>query len=62
MYMADRIFCSWIVWRKEFDNSFVVAWIPLQNYAQEEAEAFEQVKNRMAKQVRGERNTRENHA
>jgi len=47
MGVSDRVFATWFTWRKEPDNSFLVAWTPLEDYAVESADALEQVKNYM---------------
>jgi len=43
--VSDRVFATWFSWRQEEDGSFVMAWAPLEDYAEESADAFEQVKN-----------------
>jgi len=51
MAISDRVFATWFCWRKEPDNSFVITWTPLEDYAVESADTLSaQVKNFTAAQ------------
>jgi len=54
--ISNRVFATWLTWRKEPDNSFLVAFAPLEEYADQHADGERVMANFMAKQeVRRER-------
>ena len=47
--VSNRVFTTWLTWRKEPDNSFIIAFTPLEDYADESDDAAATT-NFMAKQ------------
>ena len=39
--VSNRVFATWLTWRKEPDNTFILAWAPMEDYAEEAEDAME---------------------
>jgi len=58
--VSNRVFATWLTWRKEPDNSFLVAFAPLEGYANQQEDGERVIANFVAKQK--ERRVREGKA
>ena len=48
--VSNRVFATWLTWRKEPDNSFFVAFAPLEEYANQQEDGERVIANFIAKQ------------